>query len=255
MTRQTDHLIDGTVGYLRPTAQRGSGVGGSPRRLASRHSLFSLSCAPVGQPVEQKPYDPSNTWMWLFIGLGIVAVVLGVGGYLLVQDIGNGIGNGIGQGLSNLQKGWAAMYASEAAQAASTHGEPEAALTPQLLNEWRGGPLLGTWVSGEVGVPDPGNGDYVSVSVGPAHVLTAASLGTCSFGLTVSSSTDPIVAAYHLHGVGTYQAQNLGQSCSAAAAPSSGWMRRPVATNSSDALRTGPITQHFRDRRPGFARR
>jgi hypothetical protein len=176
--------------------------------------------------VDQRRYNPFNTWTWLLVGLAIIAIVLGVGFYLGARNVGNGIG----QGLKNLSQQWAATFAAQAADRATTHGEPESALTPQLLNKWGGVPSA-TWVSGDVGVPDPGNGNYVSVSVGLAHVVTAASLGTCSFGLTVSSSTDPIVATYHLHGVGTYQAQKLVQSCSAAAAPSTGWVRSPVATN------------------------
>jgi hypothetical protein len=185
-------------------------------------------CVPVEQPVEQKRYSLLNTWTWMFVGLGmgIVVVVLGVGGYLIVRSTDNGIG----QGVSNTQTGWAARFASQAADRAAAHGEPEAAMTPQLLNEWRGSPSV-TWVSADVAVPDPGDGNVVSISVGRAHVLTAARLLTCSLGLSVSSSTDPIVAEYHLSGVGTYQAQNLGQSCSASAAPRSGWMRSPVVTH------------------------
>lgn len=185
-------------------------------------------------PVEQKHYDPSNTWMWMFIGLAIIAVVLGVGAYLAVRSTAS-VANGIGQGLSNIPTGWAAGFASDAANRARAHGEPESALTPQLLNQWGGVPAA-TWVSAKVSVLDNGNANsnYVSVSVGSAHVLTAASIGgVCSFGVTLSSAADPIVAAYHLPGVGTYQAQNLGrQSCSAAAAPSRGWKRSPVATGS-----------------------
>ncbi len=164
--------------------------------------------------------------IWILIGVAVIGACLGVGSYVLIRSAVRGIGQGIGQGITRAIEDSAAVSASEAAHDAAVHRQPLASLSPQLLNAWNVGDV--NWVSADTVVPQPRTGGAVgysvSVSAEGAHVLAATYLGACSFGLTVSSSTDPIVTAFHLPGPGTYRAFNAGDPCDAASAPTTGWI-------------------------------
>lgn len=182
----------------------------------------------VGEPKKRHGWQPLV--IWILVGLLVVGAGLGIGYYFAVRSFGESIGRGF-SGLSQMP---AAAEASEADQAAHAHQVPDAALTPGVLNSWNmglsavGSPV--TWVGADASIPDPGDGGYarrvgtyVSVSVGSAHVLTAVNDGACAFGLAVSDPNDPIIAADHLPGTGSFSAQNPSLPCSAASAPSKGW--------------------------------
>jgi len=137
---------------------------------------------------------------------------------------------------SNLTKALsqtAAGAAVVADGAAKDQGIPDGALTVVALNQER--PSY-TWVAGNVPLPANSYVTVTSVDVGGDHIVTAqrpspgSELPFCVFGLTVSSSADPIISQDNLHGTGNYWATielatPSETSCSADSAPNSGWKR------------------------------
>ena len=103
----------------------------------------------VGGPKRSHGWNPLV--IWVLVGLAVVAVGLGVGYYFMVRSLGEGLGRAF-SGFSRIP---AALDASEADQAARAHLEPDAALTPQVLNDWKVGSST-MWVSGDVSVPSNG---------------------------------------------------------------------------------------------------
>jgi hypothetical protein len=156
------------------------------------------------------------------VGAGLVLLVVGavMVGFLFVRDLGKALGQAF-SGLSQFAAGDAA-YATEVA---SNHHIPDGALTPTFLNQ-EGHGL--EWVSRNASKTDSGGNQYVSISAADAHVVTAENIGSCQYGLSVTSATDPVVAADHLAGVGTYWNWNTPEpvsGCTADSAPTTGWQR------------------------------
>jgi uncharacterized protein YceK len=83
------------------------------------------------------------------------------------------------------------------------------------------------WVDGGTNVPySSSQRPIVGVSASGTHVVTAvqAGPGLCSFGLTITSNADPLIAQDGLSGQGTYyQATNATPGCVANQAPTSSW--------------------------------
>jgi hypothetical protein len=170
--------------------------------------------------------------IWVVVGLACV-VLMGVGSwffvnrfYAAVKSAGPAIGDAMTQG--------AAATALTADDTARANHVPDGALTLSLLNQQH---LDVDWLPGNASVPTSGNKTFVSITVGDSHVVTAASIIGCEYGLTVSSADDPIIGQDHLPGVGTYWAVLGDYSqprpiCSADSAPSVGWKRAsPEAMN------------------------
>ena len=154
---------------------------------------------------------------------GLLCVVLVV---VLVVRALDSLGNGIGQAIGDLSTQPAAADALLADETARAHHLRDGALTLAFLNQQR---LDVKWLSGEDFVPLNAAKTYVSITVGSEHVLTAANVIGCTYGLTVSTENDPIIRQDHLSGVGTYWAvpefSQSGAICSANSAPNSGWTR------------------------------
>ena len=155
-----------------------------------------------------------------------VLVALGLGGIYALDSFRHGVAQGIGDfvGKTAVVGGTAS---SEAVQAAASQGVPPSHLTPAVLNDQVPAYL---WVSGTTNVPySAGKRVPMGVSVGVGQVLTAFRFlpGTCSYGLTVTSVTDPLISADHLPGVGTYfQAPVTKSKCVAneGSSPSTSWL-------------------------------
>jgi hypothetical protein len=152
----------------------------------------------------------------------------------------NGWFSGLGPGLQR------ALHAQEAGGATANAAATVAATQP-------GGSLtlagLNTrlpkyqWVDDATNVPYSAKRPIVGIATSGTHIETAVEVdGLCSFGLTITSSTDPLtdedhVAGigryYHLVGPGTYyQTVYHAPQCAADRAPSSGWTSWPNAFGS-----------------------
>jgi hypothetical protein len=130
---------------------------------------------------------------------------------------------GLGQGLGQLATQSAADHALAADGTAKTHHIPDGALTLGLLNQQN---VDVKWLPGNISVPKSGDRTYLSISVGGDHIVTAANIIGCTYGLTVSTANDPIIGQDKLHGVGTYYeapTEKQSYTCSTDSAPTSGW--------------------------------
>jgi hypothetical protein len=146
----------------------------------------------------------------------------------------------------NLQRAIRAMQAGgAAANAAATVAAPEppSSLTVASLNATL--PKY-QWVDGATSVSYSAKRPVVSMTASGTHVETAVETidGWCSFGLTITSSTDPLTTEdhvaglgkyYHSVGAGTYWQSVETPQCAADQAPSSGWTSWPRSLNSLDA--------------------
>ncbi len=122
------------------------------------------------------------------------------------------------RGLERMQDGGNA--ASAAAWAAASQ---PSTLTTSTLNARL--PAY-TWVDGGTNVPlSSAKSQIVGFVASGSHIETAVKIfpGRCSYGLTISSATDPIIAADHLAGPGTYYSVMSTSQCIADQAPPSGW--------------------------------
>ena len=159
--------------------------------------------------------------------LVIVSIVaIGAG----IRSAGRAIGQGLVEGLSQL----GGLDAADVAQVAHARGIPYGDLTMAELraanNEWYPGSVAST------------NINTVSVSVSDDHVTTAVALDpiSCEYGLAVGDANDPVVRLDGLPGVGVFNASVPGSGpCTAANAPSSGWLRVPRSVL-NDAGVAGP---------------
>lgn len=133
---------------------------------------------------------------WLIVAL--ICVVLAV--VLLLRSF-HALGNGIGQAIGDVSTQAATANALLADDTARTHHIPDGALTLAVLNQQR---LDVDWLAGSHSVPLNGAKTYVSIILGSEHVLTAAIVIGCTYGLTVSTASDPIISQDHLPGAGTY---------------------------------------------------
>ncbi|HLN17463.1 MAG TPA: hypothetical protein VK277_12030 [Acidimicrobiales bacterium] len=157
-------------------------------------------------------------------------MVVLVVGTLFLQSAGRDLGQGIGQAMGVITQG-AAAKASFADGVAKAHHIPDGGLTLAVLNQQR--PDV-RWLAGDRSAPLSGNDPYVSISVAGDYVITVADFASCTFGLTVSAKNDPIISQDHLPGVGTYYvfpnpSPSLTPTCSANAAPTTGWTTADTA--------------------------
>jgi hypothetical protein len=156
---------------------------------------------------------------WVTVGLLVAAALI----VALILSAYNGILKGVGAA-AEVATQEAAAAASSADGVAKSHGIPDGALTLALLTQQR---LGVNWLPSNVQASFSATHIYVSVGVAGDHVVTAADPGVCIYGLTVSSSNDPIIGQDQLPGVGTYWAIPVGagssSACSADSAPTSGW--------------------------------
>ena len=82
------------------------------------------------------------------------------------------------------------------------------------------------WVDGATGAPYSSAGRPVAgISVSGTHLVTAvqAISGTCSFGLTVTSTSDRLIETDNLPGPGTYYQFDVGPQCIADQPPTTSW--------------------------------
>jgi hypothetical protein len=160
--------------------------------------------------------------------VGAVAVVLaGIrASDWLLQGVGKAIGKGVAAGIDQLMT-TPASASKNAAELATKDGIPLDQLTPPVLNNRLPAYL---WLSGSAVVPyQSANRTPMGVSVGAGHILTVDSFapGSCIYGLTITSATDPLLTQDHLPGVGTYVLAPVNASkCIAAvgALPNSSWV-------------------------------
>ncbi len=154
-----------------------------------------------------------------------VATLLGFGAWYGLRAFGGAVI----QGFTDYGEHDAAAWSLSADGAAKAHHIWDGALTLSLLNQQY---LDVKWLPGDESVPVSGQKTpetYVSISVGGDHVVTAAMVLFCSYGLTVSASNDPIIREDRLSGLGTYWtlqgAPQPASLCSADSAPNIGWER------------------------------
>ena len=177
---------------------------------------------------------------WAILGAVVVVVLAGVSyeGLRRWEKVtqSNGFLSGLGQGLQRaLQE---MQSGGTAANAAVTVAGPQGAgsLTPASLNVAL--PKY-QWVDGATSVAYSAKRPIVSMTVSGTHIETAVEdqVGGCSFGLIITSPTDPLTTEdhvaglgkyYHLVGPGTYyQSVYDAPRCAADQAPDSGWSTWP----------------------------
>ena len=130
--------------------------------------------------------------------------------------------NGIGQGLERLGQSMEIGGTTADAAASVAASQPPGSLSVSELN--RELPKY-AWVDGATIVPTSRlRRPIVGVNIVGTSMETAVqpAPGLCSFGLSITSSNDPVIIEDHLPGPGTYyQVQNT--PCVADQAPTSGW--------------------------------
>jgi len=150
-----------------------------------------------------------------------VAAILHFGAVSVSNSLNEGMSglDGLQQALGSVSVG---KDAAEAAQRVT--GKESSPLTVATLNSELPGFL---WVGGTTDVSHvTSNKQVVSVSVSPGHIETAVAAvrGSCSYGLSITSSNDALIAQDRLPGPGSYGQLVLGGSpCLADAALRSGW--------------------------------
>jgi hypothetical protein len=133
-------------------------------------------------------------------------------------------GPGFASGLANLEQ--QAKSGGTAAATAAFLAAPQApgSLSVSVLNAKL--PKY-QWVDGATTVPySSSKQPVVGISASGTHVVTAvqATRGSCSFGLTITSNADPLIAQDGLSGQGTYyQFAYETSHCVADQAPASSW--------------------------------
>jgi hypothetical protein len=155
---------------------------------------------------------------------GLVVLALYLGAYFAVRDM-----NPLG-GLDGLVQG--GNEASMAAGFATSEGLTYGQLTQTELQARY--PKTHWVLANIVSTPSHGGVLNVSTSISGDHIIMAVAenAGSCSWGLAVQSSSDPIIVSDRLSGPGVYwtitlaaPAQSPGGNppCEAAAAPASTW--------------------------------
>ena len=165
-----------------------------------------------------------------------------LGFLLFAQALGNGF-NSFGRGLEQALK--ADQAAGTAANdAAAAVGPQFASLSPSVLNMRL--PNY-QWVVGTTNVSYSAKRPIVGMVANGTHIETAVKGidGSCSFGLTVTSSTDPLTTQDHVLGLGKYyrlvspgsyyQSVYDAPQCAADQTPTSGWIPL-VLTRSSASI-------------------
>jgi hypothetical protein len=146
----------------------------------------------------------------------------------VIVGFSNGNAFNLFQGLDQLAKDFQSG-GTAAHDAAVAFGPQVGSLSPSVLATRL--PQY-QWVDGATNVPYSSNKRHiVGVNASGTHVVTAvqADPDSCMYGLSVSASTDPLVAENDLPGPGTYfQMVWQASRCVADQAPASGWQSWPL---------------------------
>jgi hypothetical protein len=178
----------------------------------------------------------------LALALALVVVVLVGFGALLWAGV-TSLGKAVGQGVLTAVYESGASYGVQATNVAYVEGVSPGNLT---LAELQARQPLAQWLAGNVAVAGYRQGTKNQVSVAPAgdHITTATAPfapGYCSYGLVVTSDSDPVVAADGLPGTGTFATVGAsGSPCAADQAPTSGWTRVPASDVSHMGISVPP---------------
>jgi hypothetical protein len=146
--------------------------------------------------------------------------------YLGIQWIVHGVGVGVVNGTLDPLEGAAAG----ASNSVVTVEQANHAQSGSLTLTWLDSQLpRARWVSGSTNVPYSDTArPVISVFIAGNHVVTAERLvdNSCTYGITVSSSSDPVIGAFDLPRPGSYGqlAVSSMAACSAENAPTTGWM-------------------------------
>jgi hypothetical protein len=158
------------------------------------------------------------------------AVVLGAASYAGVRlwdnftqsfaNLGNSIGQGVEAGLQATQSGGTAANAAASVAASQPPGTVSVSALNADLPKYE-------WVNGSTSVAYSSlRRPVVGVDIVGTDIETAIQSieGSCSYGLTITSNTDPLIAEDHLPGPGTYyQYVYQATQCIAVKAPTAGW--------------------------------
>jgi hypothetical protein len=144
----------------------------------------------------------------------------------LLQGAGNAIGKGAAAGIGELMA-TPSSASKDASELAAKDGVSLDQFTPSVLNNQLPAYL---WLPGAANVPfSSENRTPIGVSVSTGHILTVMPFtpGSCIYGLTITSATDPLLAQDHLSHIGTYLLAPVKASkCIAAAGdlPNNSWV-------------------------------
>jgi hypothetical protein len=188
----------------------------------------------------------TDLWMPAVFG-ALVTVVLVAASYEGVRLVDyfpqsrGGWFDGFGQGLQRALREWQAGATAANSAATVAAPQPPGSISVASLNAAL--PKY-QWVDGGTNVPYSAHRPVVSMTASGTHIETAVEDkdGSCSFGLTITSSTDPLTTEdhvagigryYHLVGPGTYwQSVVQAPRCAADQAPTNGWSSWPISLGS-----------------------
>jgi hypothetical protein len=176
--------------------------------------------------------SPSRTervkeWTVTLLPVVVILAVCYVGVMLVfnwVQSVANGlagIGRGFEQAAQAMEIGGTTADAAASVAASQAPGSLSASALNVELSKYE-------WVDGATKVGSSSlKRPIVGVNIVGTDITTAVqpAPGLCSFGLSVTSSSDPLISGDHLPGPGTYyQEVSQGTQCVADQAPTSSWM-------------------------------
>jgi hypothetical protein len=124
----------------------------------------------------------------------------------------------LGQALQAIQAGGTTANAAATVAASQSPGSLSVSALNATLPKYE-------WVDGATNVPYSSKRPIVGVTASGTHIETAVRpvRGQCSFGLTITSSTDSLIIEDHLQGPGTYFQPANQVPCAANQAPNAGW--------------------------------
>ena len=134
----------------------------------------------------------------------------------------SGFLDNLGQAVQAIESGASAANAAATAEATEAPGSLSVSALDAALPKYE-------WVDGAVNVPFSSRRPVVGMIAYGTHIETAVRplRNQCSFGLTITSNTDPYIAEDHLPGPGTYFQPANQVPCAANQAPTSGWISWP----------------------------
>jgi hypothetical protein len=176
--------------------------------------------------------DPSRghrikLWLVTLLPVVLVIAVCWVGVTFVfnwMQSLGDNL-NSIGQGFEQLGQSLEIGGTAANAAASVADSQPPGSLSVSTLDAEL--PKY-DWVDGATNVPHSSlKRPIVGVNIVRTDIETAVQFGrgSCSYGLTIASSSDPLITEDHLPGPGTYY-QDVFQTnqCAADHVPTSSWM-------------------------------
>jgi hypothetical protein len=210
------------------SAWHSSHLTGQAPAAASRHFARPRRRTKWASPEQDPLADEERTGPikeWVVVLLPVVVIVaVCSAGVTLVSSWGRSFDLGFGFDLGQLPQvldigGTAAGAAAYVAASQPSHALSVSALNADLPTY--------KWVVGATSVPPSSpKGPIVGVNIVGTDIETAvqASPGLCSFGLSVTSSADPLIVEDHLPGPGTYSQISQRSQCVANQAPTSSWI-------------------------------